>query len=74
MYEHLFALEQDLLNPKVRSDQEMLDRLLSPDFFEFGSSGTIWTRKDVLERLPQETPVQVIAFDFQAHQLAANTF
>lgn len=73
MHEHLFALEQDLLNPKIRMNQKMLERLLSPDFFEFGSSGTVWTRKDILQRLPNETPYQVNASDFQAHPLADNT-
>lgn len=26
--------------------------------------GTVWTRKDILERLPHETPSQLKAFDF----------
>lgn len=73
MYENLFAMENELLGSTTRKDRTKLDLLLSPDFFEFGSSGTIWTRQEVLERLPTEVTSQVEASDFQAYPLAEGT-
>ncbi|WP_273853558.1 DUF4440 domain-containing protein [Guptibacillus spartinae] len=45
----LFNLEKELLTPQVRKNSVMLKEVLSADFFEFGSSGTIWSKKDVVE-------------------------
>ncbi|MDC3414324.1 DUF4440 domain-containing protein [Aquibacillus sp. 3ASR75-11] len=44
--EHLYLLEERLLKPEVRTDPIELERLLSDDFFEFGSSGNVWYKKD----------------------------
>ena len=48
-------LEEELLLPEVRSDANRLSELLHPEFVEFGSSGTVWTRDEILLRLPAET-------------------
>lgn len=45
-------LELSLLNPEVRSSREKLNRLISDDFIEFGTSGNKYTKNDILERLP----------------------
>lgn len=42
-------LEKELLTPQVRENFFTLDSILAPDFFEFGSSGTIWRKKDAVE-------------------------
>lgn len=39
--EHIRQLEENLLNPEVRSSRTELKKLLADDFFEFGSSGKI---------------------------------
>lgn len=44
--EHLRQLEGKLLQPEVRTSPEELTKLLADDFFEFGSSGNVWYRKD----------------------------
>lgn len=44
--EHLFQLECMLLKPEVRTSSEEISKLLSDDFFEFGSSGRVWFRHD----------------------------
>lgn len=72
MHEHLITLELELLTKSTRRNRERLEQLLAPDFFEFGSSGNIWTRKEILERLPTEEVLQVTASDFKAHALAVN--
>lgn len=49
-------LEQQLLDPRIRSDRAALEALLDPDFMEIGQSGRMWDRSDVLSDLP-DTPV-----------------
>jgi hypothetical protein len=53
-FEFLFELEKNLHTFEVRSNAAKIASLLSPDFFEFGSSGTSWKREDILKRLPDE--------------------
>lgn len=43
---HLLELEQQLLDTETRTDPIELDKLLADDFFEFGSSGNIWYKRD----------------------------
>lgn len=43
---HLFELEQKLLEPETRTTPAQLDKLLADGFFEFGSSGDIWYKRD----------------------------
>jgi hypothetical protein len=42
---HIFLLENQLLEPEVRSSPDKLRSLLSDDFFEFGSSGKVYDYK-----------------------------
>jgi hypothetical protein len=43
---HLLELEQQLIEPTTRTTPAELDKLLADDFFEFGSSGSVWYKKD----------------------------
>ncbi|TYR81506.1 DUF4440 domain-containing protein [Priestia megaterium] len=47
--EHLCELEKRLLEPEVRTNPAELETLLAEGFFEFGSSGSVWHRKDCVE-------------------------
>jgi len=47
--EHLLRLEESLLQPGIRTNRAELDRLLADDFFEFGSSGRVWYKRDFSE-------------------------
>ena len=51
--ERILALERKLLDPDVRASSQELDRLIADDFVEFGSSGRIWNKRDVLSALPR---------------------
>ena len=42
------ALERRLLEPGVRSSRQELDALLADGFVEFGSSGRVWTRNEII--------------------------
>jgi hypothetical protein len=41
-------LEEKLLSPKIRGDRKELERLISEDFIEYGSSGKIYNYLDTL--------------------------
>jgi len=51
---HLRACEEALLDAVVRRDRERVAALLSEDFQEFGSSGRVWSREEILEQLATE--------------------
>ena len=52
-YEKLVKLEESLWIPETRFDQKYMDDLLTPDFFEFGRSGKIYNREQILSPRPQ---------------------
>ncbi|WP_415949006.1 DUF4440 domain-containing protein [Streptomyces sp. KLOTTS4A1] len=43
--------ELRLLDPEVRRDAEAVGELLHEEFFEFGSSGTVWDRPSIIAAL-----------------------
>ncbi|MGA9173781.1 MAG: DUF4440 domain-containing protein [Thermoactinomyces sp.] len=66
--EHLCQLEQLLLQPEIRTSPEELSKLLADEFFEFGSSGRVWYKKDMVS-----TGIGVIKatlHNFEVHPLA----
>jgi hypothetical protein len=68
---HLYHLEQQLLQPSTRRDEAALRSLLAEDFREFGSSGRIYTRQQVISTLAGESPHTITLSD-PCHQLAAD--
>ena len=52
----LRRLEEELLNPEVRRSPDQVGDLLSDDFVEFGSSGGVFNKQQVIEALEQEGP------------------
>lgn len=71
----IYDLETTLLKPEIRSSAKDLGLLLADDFMEFGSSGEIYDKKVILERLPKDTevsPVKFIVSDFQVKELSEN--
>ncbi|MRG85685.1 nuclear transport factor 2 family protein [Salinibacillus xinjiangensis] len=69
---HIEALEKKLLQPEVRKSTEELTQLLSNDFTEFGSSGRIFTKQDILDRLPAETSVEMELTNLNLKKLASD--
>lgn len=67
--EHIRQLEENLLNPEVRSSRTELKKLLADDFFEFGSSGKVlYKGEDIAEdgiRI-----VRMTLSDFELHPLS----
>lgn len=67
----LFELEKQLHSSEVRSDPSRIASLLSPDFYEFGSSGKVWTREAILKNLPAEDgKTKIESRDYKASSLS----
>jgi len=67
----LKALETELHRPEVRCDAAALNRLLHPQFREFGRSGRVHERSEVLAEFPvAPTDFEIRAQDFRVLSLA----
>jgi len=67
----LRELETDLLRPEVRRSPEALSSLLAQEFREFGSSGRVYTRQEIIEALATESTVSISVSNFSVTRLAA---
>jgi hypothetical protein len=66
----ILDLELRLLCPDVRRSSAELELLLADDFLEFGSSGTIYRRRGVIDALRQEPLDERSLTDFRLVALA----
>ena len=64
------VLEEALLNPRVRSSPEMLERLLAEDFVEFRASGQACDKQQIMADLPQQPEEEFAVEDFRIRPLA----
>jgi hypothetical protein len=67
---HLRACEEALLDAAVRRDRAQVAALLADDFREFGSSGKVWPREEILEMLANETYQPATMEDFRCAWIA----
>ena len=65
----LKGLEELLLDPDIRKSTRLAD-LLAEEFIEFGSSGRVYTKDDLVALLQAETPVTQTTSDFRVTSLA----
>ena len=70
LQDYLFTLETQLHQQEVRADVQALTRLIDEEFFEFGVSGTVWTRDAVIEALRDESFSPCCIHDFRLTLLA----
>jgi hypothetical protein len=70
LLDELLRRESALLQPEVRRSREALEDLLAEDFQEFGSSGRIYSRADVIEPASTEPQFHYEIGDFSAALLA----
>ena len=68
--EELRELEQRLLIGCVRKDAARVAALLADDFREFGSSGTVYSKTEILALLQAEEEIQVGMKDFACQPIA----
>jgi hypothetical protein len=65
-------LEEKLLRPQTRNSPDEVAALLHPDFFEFGQSGIVWSRQQIIDRLAQERSIEGSLTDLSVRSLAAD--
>jgi hypothetical protein len=66
-------LEESMWRAETRFDHAYLERVLHPDFFEFGRSGRVWARQDTLTMEPGEIEAQFPLPGFAVHPIDAST-
>jgi hypothetical protein len=66
----LRLLEEQLLRPAFRNDRAAVAALLADDFVEYGSSGRVFTKEEILDLLAAESPQHIELADFAARLLA----
>ncbi|CAH9050603.1 hypothetical protein PSECIP111951_00225 [Pseudoalteromonas holothuriae] len=71
LLELLIEQERQLLEPSVRQSNDMLEQLLSNDFYEISANGLIFNKQYVLSRLPDEKVPQFYNQAFQGRMLTA---
>lgn len=73
-FDFLFDLERQIHAAELRTDAQGVSALLDDDFFEFGNSGTVWTREQILADLPQASEnMRIESFDYRATPLGADS-
>ncbi len=67
----IYELELSLLKPETRSSFDLLNGLIADDFIEFGSSGSVYNKKEILDRLPTSADkVEYTISDFNVRILS----
>jgi len=69
----LRELEESLLDPEVRRSQSRLSVLIADDFLEFGASGQIYVKQDVLDASGQLPDVFTPLDDFALQTATADS-
>ncbi len=63
--EQLRALEESMWRRETRGDRDYMERTLAPDFFEFGRSGRVYTRAEIIGMRPGPAPLRYALRDFK---------
>ncbi len=64
LLDEIRELEEQLVTPAVRASADALDRLVSDEFVEFGSSGRVYSKQDVIAQMLAEPAVTIRVADF----------
>lgn len=70
--DRLRELEESLWRAETRFDKGYMDRILAPDFFEFGRSGRVYTREQILAAPPQAIDAKLPLEGFAVHPIVPN--
>jgi hypothetical protein len=70
LQDHLRQLEERLLQPNVRKSGQEVSELLAHEFIEFGSSGRIFDKQQIIASLQMEPTVRRSLVDFKTLILA----
>ena len=72
--DELRKLEESLWISQTRFDKAYMERVLSPEFVEFGRSGNVYSREETLVAAYQDIRCTFPLKHFTAHLLDANVF
>ena len=70
--EHLRKLEASMAKPEIRRSPEQLSRLLADDFREFGGSGRVFNKEQIIEALQNQPPIELWLDEFHVGCLSAD--
>jgi|RhiMetdeSRZDD1v2_1073273.scaffolds.fasta_scaffold1529563_1 hypothetical protein len=70
LQDEIREVEEQLVTPSVRASADALDRLVSDQFVEFGSSGRVYTKREVIALTLAHPSVTVSVTDFQVLSVA----
>lgn len=72
MKHHIYELELALLQPAIRQSPQEMDKLIADEFIEFGRSGKIYNKKDVIQSCSTEETRNFMVEDFKISELSEN--
>ena len=70
----LQQLEESLWRSKTRYDRKYMNSILSSRFFEFGRSGRIYNRDEILSAPKQKIQIRFPFKDFKVHTITNKIF
>lgn len=59
-----------MTRPEVRRSPELLEQLLADDFREFGGSGRVFDKRQIIDALQEQPDLKLWLDEFEAQQLA----
>lgn len=68
-FEKIKELEESLWIAETRFDKEYMDNILLPDFFEFGRSGRIYNRDEIISAPFSKIKAGLPLKDFKIHMI-----
>lgn len=71
-YDIILKREEELQKPEVRKSVERLEDIISDDLIEIGSSGEMYTKKDVLVNLPNAPTLKFVMTEFKITEITPN--
>lgn len=71
-YQHLRDLEESMWKPHLRWDKAHQEKYFAPDFFEFGRSGRIYSRQDLIKTEYQLIKAVLPLPNFKIHMIDSN--
>lgn len=72
MKDIIYKLETSGLDPNTRHSVKKLECLLAQNFMEFGSSGNVYKKSDIIKWLPLEVPRQFFIANFSVLVLSSD--
>lgn len=70
--EQIRTLEESMWDPKIRFNKEYMEDALAIDFFEFGCSGRVYNRAEIIDIEPREFHATLPLKKFKIHSIAEN--